>query len=516
MKPHQAGVEISYDGTWVENAAGAAGSAASGASAYIVVKGDCLWNIAKRFYGSGRRYMEIYQANEDTIESTAKAHGKPDSYKGSTAGWWIWPGEVLTIPGITGENAKAAQAGETGRAGVADPRLGEKMTEQTTAFTYTDVANGQSDSVSVTMQDIGKEWLGELMPKRGAVLGAKILLTNWGDSEKKEEFDCGTFMIDDISFSGRPLSCVLGGVNVPAMEDFKSLPVTRTWEKTTIQDIAAQISAGAGMQLYYDAGAVQIAEIEQSKQTDSSFLYSLCNKYGLAVKVYNHKIVIYDAVAYEEKGAVRTIREKDTISWSCNMTVDGTYTGVNLNYTDPDVEDTIKVTMGSPGRMYAVNTQASGRYDAELQAAAKVNEANRGIQTMELTVRAEPGLVASQCIELEDFGNFDGKYFIDRIRHSLGNGYTMQISVHKVQAAVKATVPASTAGRGGQAYTVVSGDTLWGIARRFYGTGTKYHIIYDANTDLIESTAKDHGKKSSDNGHWIWPGEVLTIPEDGA
>jgi len=47
-------------------------------------------------------------------------------------------------------------------------------------------------------------------------------------------------------------------------------------------------------------------------------------------------------------------------------------------------------------------------------------------------------------------------------------------------------------------YTVVSGDTLWAIAERFYGDGTKYQVIADAsgvsNPDLIH------------------PGQVLTIP----
>lgn len=62
-------------------------------------------------------------------------------------------------------------------------------------------------------------------------------------------------------------------------------------------------------------------------------------------------------------------------------------------------------------------------------------------------------------------------------------------------------------------YTVVRGDCLWNIAKKFYGSGAKYTIIYDANIDVIESTAKAHGKKSSDNGHWIWPGETFTIPE---
>lgn len=47
-------------------------------------------------------------------------------------------------------------------------------------------------------------------------------------------------------------------------------------------------------------------------------------------------------------------------------------------------------------------------------------------------------------------------------------------------------------------YTVESGDTLWAIAERFYGDGSKYQAIADAsgisNPDLIQ------------------PGQVLTIP----
>ncbi|WP_343600010.1 LysM peptidoglycan-binding domain-containing protein [Mycobacterium sp.] len=47
-------------------------------------------------------------------------------------------------------------------------------------------------------------------------------------------------------------------------------------------------------------------------------------------------------------------------------------------------------------------------------------------------------------------------------------------------------------------YTVVSGDTLWAIAERFYGDGNKYQQIADAsgisNPDLIQ------------------PGQALTIP----
>lgn len=52
-----------------------------------------------------------------------------------------------------------------------------------------------------------------------------------------------------------------------------------------------------------------------------------------------------------------------------------------------------------------------------------------------------------------------------------------------------------------QTYTVVKGDCLWNIAKRFYGDGSKYTIIYDANRDVVGG-----------NPNLIYPGQVLTIP----
>lgn len=70
------------------------------------------------------------------------------------------------------------------------------------------------------------------------------------------------------------------------------------------------------------------------------------------------------------------------------------------------------------------------------------------------------------------------------------------------------TRPATTS----STYVIKSGDSLWAIAQKFYGSGVKWGTIYDANKDIIEKTAKKYGRKSSDNGHWIYPGVTLTIP----
>lgn len=55
------------------------------AKSYTVVKGDCLWKIAKYFYGDGAKYPLIYNANQGVIG------GNPNR---------IFPGQVLTIPVI--------------------------------------------------------------------------------------------------------------------------------------------------------------------------------------------------------------------------------------------------------------------------------------------------------------------------------------------------------------------------------------------------------------------------------
>lgn len=34
---------------------------------YTVKKGDCLWNIAKKYYGDGKKYTKIYDANTSKI-----------------------------------------------------------------------------------------------------------------------------------------------------------------------------------------------------------------------------------------------------------------------------------------------------------------------------------------------------------------------------------------------------------------------------------------------------------------
>nr|WP_243149239.1 LysM peptidoglycan-binding domain-containing protein [Colidextribacter sp. OB.20] len=52
------------------------------AGTYTVKSGDCLWNIAARELGSGKRWSEIYELNKAVVKNPNR----------------IYTGQVLTLP----------------------------------------------------------------------------------------------------------------------------------------------------------------------------------------------------------------------------------------------------------------------------------------------------------------------------------------------------------------------------------------------------------------------------------
>lgn len=60
--------------------------------------------------------------------------------------------------------------------------------------------------------------------------------------------------------------------------------------------------------------------------------------------------------------------------------------------------------------------------------------------------------------------------------------------------------PENPAVEQGKTYTVQKGDTLWKIAKQFYGNGSQYPKIVSANSDKIK------------NPNLIYPGQTFSIP----
>lgn len=63
--------------------------AAASSKTHTVVKGDCLWAIAQKYYGDGSKYPQLYQKNKATIDGKNKGTGNP--------AFTIYPGQKLIL-----------------------------------------------------------------------------------------------------------------------------------------------------------------------------------------------------------------------------------------------------------------------------------------------------------------------------------------------------------------------------------------------------------------------------------
>lgn len=99
--------------------------------------------------------------------------------------------------------------------------------------------------------------------------------------------------------------------------------------------------------------------------------------------------------------------------------------------------------------------------------------------------------------------DFMVKINLKQYRYYGAKTVNIQVAESKAKAIVKPKRDTnnSPAPKSAQSYTVKEKDCLWNIAKKFYGNGSKYTVIYNANKGVIGG-----------NPNLIRPGQVLTIP----
>lgn len=295
------------------------------------------------------------------------------------------------------------------------------MESETESFSYVDEGSANSDSIQLTLSCIDEKWLNSWMPRKGATLTSTIKVQDWNHEGDNRGLACGCFLLDDLSFSGNPRTMKIGAVSAPAAETFAATKRTHTWQRATIQQIGETIAGRSGIALYYDGPTITVELVEQN-DTDAAFYASLCETYGLCLKAYNNRLVVFDREAYKAKPAVETIDATSMKTWDFNTTIAGTYTGGSLDYTDSKKDADIHVQIGGGSRTLKLNQSASSVADGAIQMAAALNKANHGMTTANFSMMGDPRLVAGQTINITGLGACNGKYYIDKVTHSIGNG----------------------------------------------------------------------------------------------
>ena len=309
---------------------------------------------------------------------------------------------------------------------------------------YTDNMSGEADDLQLTLEDKAGLWQSVWMPEKGATLDVSVKLINWqGIGEQVVRF--GLFEIDEITSSGMPSEVQIKAVSVPDNNNLRGAERTRSWEKAELERIANDIATEAGLTLYYDVKEYNpvIDRAEQTEQSDLSFLYKLCADHGLALKICDKQVIIFDEADYEAAEAVAlvpkpkasysasSLKVLDMLkSYSLRSKVRDVYRSCHVKYQDSSTKQKIEATFTAPDKQIG-KTLVDSIADAERLAKKKLREKNSDEVTGSLSFLGNPELAAAVNIQLRGFGAFDGKYIITKAQHDIGDGYTTSIDVRR-------------------------------------------------------------------------------------
>lgn len=311
------------------------------------------------------------------------------------------------------------------------------------SFRCTSAASDEADVLDVTLADPDKKWLTRWMPQAGDKLTAAVRLTDWKRDGDSYTIQCGTYILDEPSYSAPPRTQTLSAVSHAVNSSLVSAQRSRTWTDAAISEIAAQIASENGLALYWDSTYDPHITMEQTKTADMEFISQLCADYTLRLKVADGQIVIYDPLPRESAPPVCVLRESgDLTRYRFRHTyLETGYTDAEVTTVDSEtgeyhmMEDTARyqgLTEEEAYEKYGKTLTTSAEEittDPEL-AARKLKVEKMKEYTAEISCMILPELHEGSAVTLSGFGNWDGAWIADSVTIALPAG-TMSVSLHK-------------------------------------------------------------------------------------
>jgi len=352
-------------------------------------------------------------------------------------------------------------------------------------FTHEDNGSNEADSISVNLHDRDGFWHNDwYFDIPGAKIKAKIKIENWNSEDDIDELDCGEFEIASPDFSGPPDVMSIKGVSTPISSSIRREEKTKSWEDTTLEKIAQDISSEADLQLMYEVESdIQLDRIDQWQKSDMSFLQELCDEYGVSLKVTGGKLVLFEEYVYEQRDVVDTFDKSDVggkiKSFFLSQDTTDTVSKVISTYKDPKSGQLVEAEFTPPnppstGQIERINKRpgdlrgddfrngvdtASGDPDGTFdtgfcpfnetvddfenvrsdttdnalrQCKAVARKKNKKEWIGTLTMIGHVKMISGLNIGLTNWGKYNGKWAIDNATHKVADGYTTVIKIHRV------------------------------------------------------------------------------------
>lgn len=286
-------------------------------------------------------------------------------------------------------------------------------------FSLSDSVDSSADTINITLQDIEENWLKNWIVEDGDKISVKAISYNWNKIGEKFSVNFGDFFVDDPSNTIKPNTFSLKAIAIPANGNFRDYKRTKIWKNATIKTIAQTIANNNGLSIYYDSSENSIIkEKEQSQTSDMEFLQSLCSDFGLTLKVYCSKLVIFSEAEYEMKPPKITITPdmlEPGATFSRSLTDSG-YDKAILTYSKGDGK-TIKASFTKPNakgnKVLTLNDSVENQAEGLKLCKAKLREKNKSQYTASFSMPGISKLHSAETFRFKGVGQYDGIYYID-------------------------------------------------------------------------------------------------------
>lgn len=351
------------------------------------------------------------------------------------------------------------------------------------SFSYSDNL-GQADDLQIELQDLDRQWITDSFPAKGAVtIEAAIIPLHFPWPGAVQRLDCGTFQIDAITHKGPPNTVSIKGNSIPIKVTAKGENKLRAWEGKTLRQIAEDISSQNELTLDWDTQEnPRFKRIDQNDQTDLEFLDAQCKEAGLIIKIKRDQIKIFSEKEYEQRPPAFTVRygSDEILAWSFATKTADTAKEAEIEFLDPETGKVTRAkatdndsklknarkirsydnpksdpdllpdprnpqpfvsTFADPPPLidadYHDNTPdknagkgAGLQAKATKKAQAKLREANKHRDTAQFEVIGNAEAESGLTVALENWGAFDGIYFLESVRHRTAP-YITSYSMHR-------------------------------------------------------------------------------------
>lgn len=315
------------------------------------------------------------------------------------------------------------------------------------SFSYEDNRSGEADSISVTLEDIDGRFLGDWFPKKNSIIEAAIKVEGWEKQGDIAALKCGTFELDEIEATQGTLT--MKGVSAPVTSGGRREKITRTWEKAYLKTIAQDVAKKAGLKLKYTAlENPYFGRIDQKQESSLTFLSQTVHKAGLAIKIVNGNVAIYNEVDAEKEAAAFTVERTGgyVTGWNFRTQSVDTYKACEVTYFDAKTKTTYKGTAAASGEddpsgqvLRISNERVESSAEAIRLAEKKLRDSNKREVTGRLDCVGNTQMLDGVVIAVAGFGTFDGKYRIAKSTHTVDSGgYTTSVDLESGPPSVRA------------------------------------------------------------------------------